>query len=172
MIIANTPKVKISGKPANGGIAHDDETGVSTYKMRRLSTRDTFKLISILEVGARASGTDLRTFDLGDLDDPAALVKNLGQLMFSAMAFAADEVIELCASLVGVPVNLLSDGEYFPMGSEVQIIQGLTQHPDAAALIKLLGNALSGMQPTTPAPASPEVSTPSSTDTDTQTTTS
>lgn len=165
MIIVTTPKVQIIGKPANSGISHNDETGVSTYRMRRLSTRDTFKLISILEVGARASGTDLRTFDLGDLDDPAALVKNLGQLMFSAMAFAADDVVELCASLVGVPVNLFSDGEYFPMGSEIQIMQGLMKHPDAAALIKTLGNALSGMQPKTPAPPSPEVSTPSSVDT-------
>lgn len=174
MIIANTPKVKISGKPANSGISYDDETGVSTYKMRRMSVADSFEIVDIVRTGANAAGIDLRTLDIGTLDDPVSLVKNLGQLALEIAGEARLEVMRLMASLLGVKPELLFDPEYFPMGSEPAIFAAFRSHPDLKVLGENVGNALGGLKllQTARTQVSPESSTPSSTDTDTPTTTS
>lgn len=142
---SKTPTIQIAGiSPDPQKYPYDEASGTTTYTMRHLSVRDTFALTEILATGARASGVDLKTLDISRLDDGLQVAQMFGDLLFNALAYAEDELVNLMASLLGVNASSFADGQIMPMGSEITIIQALVQHPDAAALFKQLGNAIRG----------------------------
>lgn len=114
-IIGDTPIVKIKGKE---------------YKMRRLGIADTFKLARIIGIGAAGIGKEIVNLDM----TPETAIG----LLIVGFPFAAEQILDLFADLLGVTKEEIRNPDLFPMGSEVTIIKALAEHLDAKAFfIKL-----------------------------------
>lgn len=113
--IGETPTVVINGK---------------SYKMRRLGMADTFKLFRIIGIGAAGIGKELSSLDM----TPETAIA----LLIVGFPYAADQILDLFASLLGIKPEEIRKPAKFPMGSEVAIIKALVEHVDAKAFfIKL-----------------------------------
>ena len=104
------------------------------YKMRRLGIADTFKLARIIGIGAAGIGKEIVALDM----TPETAIG----LLIVGFPFAADQILELFASLLGVTSEEIRDPNVFPMGSEVTIIKALVEHIDARAFFTKLGELM------------------------------
>jgi len=87
------------------------------YSVRRLDTRDVFKVARILGRGVSMLA------DPDSLQHPSQVL----QVLIASMTVNEDEVQKLLASLVGVP---LKDWESFPPTAVVDVLEILSQHQD------------------------------------------
>ena len=87
------------------------------YSVRRLDTRDVFKVARILGRGVSTLA------DPNNLQHPSQVL----QVLIASMTVNEDEVQKLLASLVGVP---LKDWESFPPTAVVDVLEILSQHQD------------------------------------------
>ena len=112
-----------------------------TYPVRRLDTRDVYKLARILGRG------------VGVLANPEGIhPAQVLQVLIASMTVNEDEVQKLLASLIGVP---LKEWEVMPPTAVIDVLEALAAHQnlqDFFARLERLTATLPEMQ--TPSPAS------------------
>ncbi len=114
-IVGEGPSVTIEGR---------------TYKLRRLGIQDTFRISKIVSIGL---ATMTKQVDVNEMAE-----QSLGLAMIAAVPYAENEILDLLADIVGVSREDIRNSELFPMGSELAIIEALTQHQDLLAFFTQL----------------------------------
>ena len=93
------------------------EIGENEYAVRRLDTRDVFKVARILGRGVSMLA------DPNSLQHPSQVL----QVLIASMTVNEDEVQKLLASLIGVP---LKEWESFPPTAVIDVLEVLSKHQD------------------------------------------
>jgi hypothetical protein len=128
--------------------------GVS-YTMRRLGLRDAFKIAKVLAAGFASVSGAVKV----DFTDAESAGESITTLLMAGVPFAEDEIIALLADVLQVPDGVLSDPDTFPLDSLVEVIEGITKHPDLQSFTKRLAALLRALPA---APVQSEVSPPTS----------
>ena len=123
-LLATMPTVEIEGR---------------TYTLRRLGIADSFLLGRILAGAQSALKVDLATVEQQDLGPTIAAI------LMAGVPYAQNACMDLLASVIGVTREELNDANQFPMGSELQILDALTEHQDLLAFFTWFGKLIAKM---------------------------
>lgn len=95
------------------------------YTLRRLSVRDTFAVAKIIASSISRAGRSIASLDM---DDPT----QAGMMVIASIPYAEDEVIALCASLLGVEAEEFAG---FPAEAVLDVIEALIQTEDMRSFL-------------------------------------
>lgn len=123
--------------------------GDRSYPMRRLGISDVFRISGLIRDIYRKGAEDL-AYAMGGNGE----FQDLGMTLALGFSVSQDQVMDLFAYLLDVERARLEDPEEFPMSAFLQILEGVTNHPDIVAFFEalkaneMLGNVFKG-QPQT-----------------------
>jgi hypothetical protein len=109
------------------------------YTMKRLGVRHTFAFAKIVAGGAAYLGAEV-----GNILQQGDSAEAIGQLILLGLPYSEKQSMKLLADVIGVSEEDFNDPEKFPIGSEIEIIEGLVEHQDLKAFFSKLKGLMEG----------------------------
>lgn len=99
------------------------------YTLRRLGIRSGFAFIRLLRGLLVLGATHVERLAMVNLKNLASL-ESLSIIFYMGAPDLEEGFIKFLAEIVGVSAEDMSDGQKFPLGSELQILRACGDHPD------------------------------------------
>lgn len=111
------------------------EVAGKPHTMRHLSVKDTFKVARLLATGAASMNKHLAQMQLNDEG-------TVQTLLIAAFIYAETDTINFLCSLINVKYEDFTNPEFYPMGSELEVMEQLLINKDFNYFLAKVGGLI------------------------------